>query len=219
MSNNLIRREEFNINTPYKAKQMANVLAKHIKDNKLSVNIQGHDYVQVSGWQFAGGLLGLFPQITEVKELGPMRWMAKSEITQAKTGKIVSIGYAICSKEEMKKKSFDEYAILSMAQTRAIGKSFRNYIGWIIQMAGYEATPAEEIKAEQVDALIKEKGVKANATTYKEQLWGELKKDGAKDEEDAKKLIEKKTGIKMGNMKTMTEKEAQIKLFAYLNTK
>lgn len=219
MKNNLVRREEFNINTPYKAKQMANVLAQHIKDNKLSVNIQGHDYVQVEGWQFAGGLMGLFPQITEVKELGPMRWMAKSEITNAKTGKIVSVGYAICSKEEFKKKGFDEYAILSQAQTRATGKAFRNYIGWIIKMAGYQATPAEEIKPEIVDKVVAEKGAKTNATSYKEQLKAELFKSGAKTEPQAIATLVKKTGISATNFESMTEKEAQIKLFAYLNTK
>jgi len=141
----LLKREVFAINTPYHAKKMANVLAKHITDNKLSANIAGHDYVMVEGWQFAGGLMGLFPQITEVKEIAPMKWMATAQIINVKTGKIVSTGFAICSKEESKKRSFDEYAILSMAQTRAIGKAYRNYIGWIIKMAGYESTPAEEI--------------------------------------------------------------------------
>jgi hypothetical protein len=217
MKNNLVKREEFNINTPYKAKQMANVLAKHITDNRLSANIAGHDYVMVEGWQFAGGLMGLFPQITEVKEIAPMKWMATAQIVNIKTEKIVSTGYAICSKEEAKKRGFDEYAILSMAQTRAIGKAYRNYIGWIIKMAGYEATPAEEIKPDM--SKVEEKKTKSNATTYKEQLWAELKKDGATDETSARKLIEKKTGIKMVDMKTMTEKEAQIKLFAYLNNK
>lgn len=142
---NLIKRETFGINTPQRAKQMAVVLSKHIKDNKLSANIAGKDYVMVEGWQFAGGLMGLFPQIVEVKELSSMRWSATAQIINSKTEKIVSTGYAICSKDEMKKKSFDEYAILSMAQTRAIGKAFRNYIGWIIKMAGYESTPAEEM--------------------------------------------------------------------------
>ena len=32
-----------------------------------------------------------------------------------------------------------------MAQTRAIGKAYRNLIGWVMKMAGYEATPKEEM--------------------------------------------------------------------------
>ena len=33
-----------------------------------------------------------------------------------------------------------------MAQTRAIGKAYRNIIGWVIKLSGYEPTPAEEVK-------------------------------------------------------------------------
>jgi hypothetical protein len=32
-----------------------------------------------------------------------------------------------------------------MAQTRAIGKAYRNCLAWIIRAAGYEPTPAEEM--------------------------------------------------------------------------
>jgi len=214
-----LTKTSYAIDTPQRAKEMALVLAKHIKDNKLSANIAGHDYVQVEGWQFAGGLMGLFPQITEVREIAPMKWLAKAEIRNVKTDKIVGVGYAICSKEEMKKKSFDEYAILSMAQTRAIGKAYRNYIGWIIKMAGYESSPAEEIKAEMVDALIKEKGVKAKgATNYLEQLKAELASRGAKDEKEAVEMINKKTGLIVKDLK-ITEKNAQMILFSLLNSK
>jgi hypothetical protein len=72
--------------------------------------------------------------------------MAKAEIVNSKD-EVLSVGYAICSKSESKKSSFDEYAVLSMAQTRSIGKAYRNLIGWVMKMSGYESTPAEEIKA------------------------------------------------------------------------
>jgi hypothetical protein len=57
----------------------------------------------------------------------------------------VSVGIAICSNKEGSKKFFDEYAILSMAQTRAVGKAFRNQLAWLMKAAGFEATPAEEM--------------------------------------------------------------------------
>lgn len=34
---------------------------------------------------------------------------------------------------------------MSMAQTRATGKAFRNVLAWAIRAAGYEPTPAEEM--------------------------------------------------------------------------
>jgi site-specific recombinase XerC len=32
-----------------------------------------------------------------------------------------------------------------MAQTRAIGKAYRNLLAWLMKAAGFEATPAEEM--------------------------------------------------------------------------
>lgn len=65
------------------------------------------------------------------------------------TGEIVGQGYALCTNAEEIKVTFDEYAVLSMAQTRAIAKAFRNTIGFIITAAGFEATPAEEVQDEK----------------------------------------------------------------------
>lgn len=136
---------KYNIEKPTQVLRMAKVLKEYIIKNNLSVRIADKDYVMVEGWQFAGGTLGLFPKITEVENIGPGKWKAKAEII-GKDGRVISTGFALCSKEETKKRSFDEYAILSMAQTRAIGKAYRNLIGWVVKAAGYEATPAEEMK-------------------------------------------------------------------------
>jgi hypothetical protein len=58
----------------------------------------------------------------------------------------VGAGFAICSNKESGKKFYQEFAIASMAQTRAIGKAYRNILAWIIRAAGYEPTPAEEME-------------------------------------------------------------------------
>jgi len=156
--------------------KMAKILKEHIVKNKLYVPIAQKNYVMVEGWQFAGGLLGLFPRITEVKELGSGKWMTKAEIID-KNDKTISIGYAICSKEELKKKSFDEYAILSMAQTRAIGKAYRNLIGWVMKLAGYESTPSEEMISGGTIAneikVVQLKGSTSRVETLKAMLPGE----------------------------------------------
>src|ERR1035437_6567574 len=112
--------------------QMANVLKAYVVKNKLYSPIAGKNYVQVEGWQFAGSLMGLFPMvvsITDLSKAGEIKYMATVEINNIKTEKIVGRGFAVCSNKENKKKSFDEYAVLSMAQTRATGKAYRNLIG------------------------------------------------------------------------------------------
>lgn len=60
-------------------------------------------------------------------------------------GVIVSAAEAICSISEQNWRNSDQYAVKSMAQTRACAKSLRNVIAWVAVIAGYEATPAEEM--------------------------------------------------------------------------
>lgn len=66
-------------------------------------------------------------------------------LKRAGDGQKVSQAEAFCSNLEESKEKNDEYAIMSMAQTRATGKVFRIAFSWIMKMAGYEATPAEEM--------------------------------------------------------------------------
>lgn len=127
---------------------MALVLKKHVVGHKLYSNIKGKNYVQVEGWAFAGGLMGLTPKVVKVENLSngqELKWKADVEIVNVKTGLVVANGFALCSNKEAIKKGFDEYAVLSMAQTRAIGKAYRNLIGWVMKLAGYEGTPTEEM--------------------------------------------------------------------------
>lgn len=215
MKKAIVKKETYNIDTPQKTKEMANVLAKHIMANQLSVNIVGRNYVMVEGWQFAGGLMGLFPQITEVREISPMKWMATAQIINIKTDKIVSTGYAICSKDEQKKKSFDEYAILSMAQTRAIGKAYRNYIGWIIKMAGYESTPAEEIKEKASEA---QQPVASSGVDYREKLKKSIKWTKEKDFSLMEKIF-KRTGMQFDSIDNMSQHDAQVVIAKLLSKK
>ena len=134
--------------------ELSNQLAKLIKEKGLSSNIQGKQFVNVEGWQFAGASLGLMPIITETTDLTrrgtepgqvEIKYMAKCEVRNINTGQLVATGVAICSNYEHSKKRFDEYSILSMAQTRAIGKAYRNLLAWLMKAAGFEATPAEEM--------------------------------------------------------------------------
>ncbi len=129
-------------------KDFAKDVKQYIYKNKLFVNIQGHAYVYVEGWQFMGGMLGIEAVPSDLKNLSDeveIKYSCTVELIQ--NGHVVGRGFAICSNQENKKKTFDEYAIASMAQTRAVGKAYRLKIGWLMKLAGYEGTPAEEMNA------------------------------------------------------------------------
>lgn len=145
---NEIQLKKYEIEEVQNVGQMATTLKTHVIKEGLYSNIKGKNYVEVEGWQFAGGLLGFMPRVVKVENMssdGEMKWFAEVEIYKPKDGTIVSRGFAICSSKEKTKQYFDEYAILSMAQTRAIGKAYRTILSWIMKMAGYEGTPAEEM--------------------------------------------------------------------------
>ena len=207
----IVKSKTYELSRPDQMIQAARQIKEYIIQNKLSVPIAGHEYVMVEGWQFAGSIMGLYPVIVNVTDQGQGKWMAEAQIKD-KNGCVVSTGYAICSKAETKKAGFDEYAILSMAQTRAIGKAYRNRIGWIIKLAGYEPTPAEEMKK----AETKKASEPINGTDHILKLKAELVKLGAKTDVEAFKIIKEKTGLIWKDFR-ITQKQAQIALFMLLN--
>jgi hypothetical protein len=143
--------ETFDITNPEETRYLASDLAKFIQENKLFHNIQGKEYVNVEGWQYAGSRLGILPVVDELNRVrdgvddNEVKYQAKVKLFDLRTEQIVGTGFAICSNKESSKKFYQEFAIASMAQTRAIGKAYRNILAWIIRAAGYEPTPAEEM--------------------------------------------------------------------------
>jgi len=138
----------FELSKPEQSLQVAEILQKFVKEKKLTSNIKGKEDPQVEAWQFAGSQLGLYPELVSVQDLSnekEIKYGAWVEIKRINDGKVMSKGYAICSNKESSKRQFDEYAICSMAQTRAEGKAFRMLLSWLMKAAGFEATPAEEM--------------------------------------------------------------------------
>ena len=127
-----------------KASEYASVLSDVIEKQKLYVKIKNRKYVRIEGWQVLGALLKCKAVIKEVKELNE-GWEATAEIYNQR-GEILSRATARCLKKEPNWRDRDDYAILSMAQTRAVAKAYRLGFAWILALAGYEPTPAEEVE-------------------------------------------------------------------------
>lgn len=68
----------------------------------------------------------------------------------------VGSGFGLCTNLELAKSSFDEYAVHSMSQTRAIGRAFKNVIGFIMKASGYAETPLEEMDGTAKQVVIDE---------------------------------------------------------------
>lgn len=154
---------------PGGAIELANTIKDYAVSQNLVSNIKGKAYPNVEAWQYAGLLLGLFPRVTKVENLSTdkeYKYRAEVEIRKA-SGEVVSTGVGVCSNKEAKKKYFEEYAICSMAQTRATGKAFRLLVGWMFKLADLEATPAEEMEEEDPEVKAKGPSVSALKKEYK----------------------------------------------------
>ena len=141
--------ESYDISRSDETLHLATDLAKFIKENKLTTTVQGKEFVNVEGWQYAGSRLGIVPIVDHVINVSndqEIKYQAKVTLFDMRSGHTVGAGFAICSSKEQGKKFYQEFAIMSMAQTRAIGKAYRNILAWIIRAAGYEPTPAEEME-------------------------------------------------------------------------
>lgn len=60
--NLIIKKQGYELAKPLQMVGMAKVLKSHIVTQQLYSNISGKNYAHVEGWQFAGGLLGMFPR-------------------------------------------------------------------------------------------------------------------------------------------------------------
>lgn len=127
-----------------RASDMAVVLADIIEKKKLYSPINGKKYVRVDGWSTLGAMLGVLPH--EVRSIKiDNGYEAYVELIRMTDGAVIGGSSAICTRDERNWSNRDEFAIKSMATTRATGKAYRLAFSWIMNLAGYESTPAEEM--------------------------------------------------------------------------
>lgn len=128
-----------------KATAVADALKEVLTKQNLVKRISGKDHVLVEGWTTLGSMLGVVPVVAWTKPLpDDAGWEARVE---AKTldGRVVGAAEAQCLRAENRWKNADDYARRSMAQTRATSKALRGPLGFVVTLAGFSATPAEEM--------------------------------------------------------------------------
>jgi hypothetical protein len=129
-----------------RATAISDELARVIHDKRLYARIGGKEHVLVEGWALLGSMLGLFPYTVWTRPL-PDGWEARVE-ARTLTGHPIAAAEAECLRSERKWARADDYAVRSMAQTRAVSKALRQPLGFVMLLAGFDATPGEEIPPE-----------------------------------------------------------------------
>lgn len=141
-----------------KATRVADALSNVIRQKKLFKKIGDKEHVLVEGWTLLGSMLGVFPITVWTKPVGTRGWEARVE-ARTKDGALVGAAESQCLRDERRWKSADDYAVRSMAATRATSKALRQPLGFVISLAGFSATPAEEMSIEQAETNEPERRV------------------------------------------------------------
>ena len=128
-----------------KAAEIASVLKDIILQQGLFTTISGKKHVRVEGWQTMGSFLGFATREQGVVKLPDGSYEATVEVYNIRSKDVVGVSSALCSVAEKRWGAAEDYARRSMAITRATSKAYRLSFGWVMALAGYETTPAEEM--------------------------------------------------------------------------
>ena len=127
------------------ATKVAASLKRVIQSQDLAVKIGPSEYVTAEGWEVLGTMLGCTPYVESVEEIPTdvkHKFMYKATVSIRQGDTVLSRASAMAERNNMQK---DRPSVYSMAQTRALGKAYRMALSWIVKMADYEPTPAEEM--------------------------------------------------------------------------
>jgi len=176
--------------------------------------IGGRKHPRFELLQIVGSMFRVTARVRETRQLvQPDGWEAIAEAYHVPTGQVIATGEGMCSTDEPdwavrpkyewrngRREKVGEVPVTShqrrsMAQTRACSKALRLALGWVLGLAGYEATAAEEMSgAEEQPAPAKplRKSAKQPDATITEwqakQLWSAARAVGLSEAEMAELL-------------------------------
>lgn len=188
--------------------QVANILKDFVVKQGLVERIGKKDYIKFEGWAAMGGMLGILPSERSVTRNTDGSYEAYVDLVRMSDGVVIGSGSAICGMDESKWRSSQEFARRSMAITRASGKAYRLSFCWIMALAGYQPTPAEE--ASVLDDEPRQTAIVYDSLnpTQKMILAESAKRHGITEKKDLIEISNAMTG------KPMMELERVVKTYA-----
>lgn len=137
------------------ARKAARALTGVIEAKPKKVVFNGKTYLQFEDWQTLGRFYGVTSVCRETKyvEFGSgdekvSGFEAIADALLVSGNQVISSAEALCLNDEANWNRKPMFQLKSMAQTRACAKALRNVLAWVVVLAGYAPTPAEEMEPE-----------------------------------------------------------------------
>ena len=125
------------------AKQLVNL----VRQNNWSIKIGQGEHLRFEAWQTVGTFFGytVKTESTEYVEYGGVKGFNAKAVVLDRNGKVIGGAESLCLSDEKNWYGKPLFSLKSMAQTRAAGKAFRQILSWVVVLAGFKPTPAEEM--------------------------------------------------------------------------
>ena len=174
------------------ARTAAKALVSVLTGKKKKVIMNGEQYLEFEDWQTCGQFYnyGVTTGDAVPCEIDGVKGAhAHAQLVNLHTGEVLGGAEAYCmrdeehwntrpkyewkgeGKERKKVKVGDEivpwFQLASMAQTRAGAKALRNRLAWVVVLAGYRPTPAEEL----TEAMLSEDKEKSGEKQESSEYW------------------------------------------------
>lgn len=128
------------------ATRMADALADIVEKKRLFATISGKKFPTVEAWMTIARMDNVVAREVGAQRREDGAYEATVELVRLTDGIRVGGASALCGTEGDKPwDSRPEFQVRSMAVTRATSRAFRQQYSWIMSLAGYEPTPAEEM--------------------------------------------------------------------------
>ena len=151
------------------ARKAAKVLVSVVSQKPRKVMMNNEQYLEFEDWMTVAKFYGCTVKVrsTQFLDLGGVKGFEATADVLDRDGRVISSADAMCLNDEDKWSTRTQYEwqgtgndrkkvkvgevavplfqLRSMAQTRACAKAFRNVFSWVVVLAGYRPTPAEEM--------------------------------------------------------------------------
>ena len=173
------------------ARTAAKALVSVVSQKKKPVIMNGEQYLEYEDWQTCGQFYGYTVKTRDAVPVeidGVKGAKAYADLIDIKTGMYLGGAEAYCMRDEENWNTRPKYEwqgegdnrkrvkvgneivpwfqLASMAQTRAGAKALRNRLAWVVVLAGYKSTPAEEMTEGTASEAVRERRTVDKSSHY-----------------------------------------------------